>query len=178
MWVTGAGQSAHTRSPRACPAQTTRTARTTISRGSSSGSAQPASAAHRRRRLSHAPRRTWPRHTRRLGLEEPPDVLPVLEVVLRAQVEVKAKLEVLEELAPARASGNELTPGLMTQNDKPNCPLRTTTRTAQGLHARTCSWCTSCPLPVCVLHSNASSLRGRGCYSPCRNPSSLMACMD
>ena len=46
-----------------------------------------------------------------LGLEEPPDVLPVLEVVLRAQVEVKAKLEVLEELAPARASGNELTPG-------------------------------------------------------------------
>ena len=41
-----------------------------------------------------------------LGLEEPPDVLPVLEVVLRAQVEVKAKLEVLEELAPARASGN------------------------------------------------------------------------
>ena len=46
-----------------------------------------------------------------LGLEEPPDVLPVLEVVLRAQVEVKAKLEVLEELAPARASGDELTPG-------------------------------------------------------------------
>ena len=46
-----------------------------------------------------------------LGLEEPPDVLPVLGVVLRAQVEVKAKLEVLEELAPARASGDELTPG-------------------------------------------------------------------
>ena len=45
-----------------------------------------------------------------LGLEEPPDVLPVLGVVVRAQVEVKAKLEVLEELAPARASGNELTP--------------------------------------------------------------------
>ena len=41
-----------------------------------------------------------------LGLEEPPDVLPVLGVVVRAQVEVKAKLEVLEELAPARASGN------------------------------------------------------------------------
>ena len=46
-----------------------------------------------------------------LGLEEPPDVLPVLGVVVRAQVEVKAKLEVLEELAPARASGDELTPG-------------------------------------------------------------------
>ena len=46
-----------------------------------------------------------------LGLEEPPDVLPVLGVVVRAQVEVKPKLEVLEELAPARASGNELTPG-------------------------------------------------------------------
>ena len=46
-----------------------------------------------------------------LGLEELPDVLPVLEVVLRAQVEVKAKLEVLEELAPARASGDELMPG-------------------------------------------------------------------
>ena len=46
-----------------------------------------------------------------LGLEEPPDVLPVLGVVVRAQVEVKAKLEVLEELAPARAGGNELTPG-------------------------------------------------------------------
>ena len=30
-----------------------------------SGSAQPASAAHLRRRLSHAPRRTWPRHARR-----------------------------------------------------------------------------------------------------------------
>ena len=38
-----------------------------------------------------------------LGLEEPPDVLPVLGVVVRAQV--KAKLEVLEELTPARASG-------------------------------------------------------------------------
>ena len=59
----GGAARTHT-TPRACPAQTTRTARTTISRGSSSGSAQPASAAHRRRRLSHAPRRTWPRHTR------------------------------------------------------------------------------------------------------------------
>ena len=46
-----------------------------------------------------------------LGLEEPPDVLSVLGVVVRAQVEVKAKLKVLEELAPARAIGNELTPG-------------------------------------------------------------------
>ena len=46
-----------------------------------------------------------------LGLEEPPDVLPLLGVVLRAQVEVKAKLEVLEELTPAHAIGNELTPG-------------------------------------------------------------------
>ena len=65
-WGGNRGGAARTHTtPRACPAQTTRTARTTISRGSSSGSAQPASAAHRRRRLSHAPRRTWPRHARR-----------------------------------------------------------------------------------------------------------------
>ena len=88
------GAGAHTRSPRACPAQKNRTARTTISRGSSSGSAQPASAAHRRRRLNHAPRRTWPRQVGILGLEEPPDVLPVLEVVLRAQIEVKAAAKI------------------------------------------------------------------------------------
>ena len=41
-----------------------------------------------------------------LGLEEPPGVLPVLGVAVRAQVEVKAKLEVLEELTLAHASGN------------------------------------------------------------------------
>ena len=41
-----------------------------------------------------------------LGLEELPHVLPVLGVVVRAQVEVKAKLEVLEELTPAHASGD------------------------------------------------------------------------
>ena len=45
-----------------------------------------------------------------LSLEEPPDVLPVLGVVVRAQVEVKAKLEVLEELASSR----QLTPATMS----------------------------------------------------------------
>ena len=57
-----------------------------------------------------------------LGLEEPPDVLPVLGVVVRAQVEVKPKLEVLEELAPARASGNELTPGGSELTPAPTLP--------------------------------------------------------